>query len=317
MMPTSRIVALIALTTLFSCGNDRGQKAGSAKATVTPTANVQSIQLLDTEYWYSGKAELIHYDLRQNRYNGVHYGELIRIFVTEDFLTDEQVKNDTYTNSNSVSVLKMNENRRFTTGLYDYSIMTSVFTRADGSATEKITLSSQDWCGQSFVQINKNGNKHDVQVRSYFEKEGDKDFSLKADLLEDEVMNLLRISPELIPEGKVTVLPALTYLRFSHTPHEAIEASVEKSNYSGDLVSGGKLMQLEMTYPESGRTVTWIYDVNDMNKIIARLESRSSALDDTLRATSEVKVHELHVPYWKMNSASDTTLRLEFGLETY
>ena len=53
------------------------------------------------------------------------------IFVTEDFLTEKQVKNDHYKNPKSVSILKNNQISKFPTGIYDYSIMKSVFTPID------------------------------------------------------------------------------------------------------------------------------------------------------------------------------------------
>jgi hypothetical protein len=49
-------------------------------------------------YWSEGKAEVNVYEVSQNRYQENHPGQLISIFVTEDFLTDKQVKNEYYTN---------------------------------------------------------------------------------------------------------------------------------------------------------------------------------------------------------------------------
>ena len=184
---------------------------------------------LDQEYWYSGLAELSRYNLNQFRYRDGHPGEVIQIFVTEDFLTDKQVKNDHYTSPNSISVLKNNRMRRFTTGLYDYSVMTSVFTPADGSPTEKVTFSSQDWCGQNYVQLNRSEEGYKVQIRSYFESEGDAELSVQPDLLEDEVFNLVRIDPKLLPTGEINVLPSIAHLRFSHSKFDSYPANASLS----------------------------------------------------------------------------------------
>ncbi len=46
-----------------------------------------------SDYWYQGKAEITSYTLLQNRYKDVHPGSAVLVFVTEDFLTDKQVKN--------------------------------------------------------------------------------------------------------------------------------------------------------------------------------------------------------------------------------
>ena len=43
-------------------------------------------------YWYQGSAEINTYDLIQERYGESRQGEAVLIFVTEDFLKEEQVK---------------------------------------------------------------------------------------------------------------------------------------------------------------------------------------------------------------------------------
>jgi len=210
---------------------------------------------LDKAYWYAGEAEITKYDLSQYRYRDAHEGELVTIFVTEDFLTDKQVKNDNYTNKNSTPILKLNGLRRFTTGIYDYSMMTSVFTRADGSSTEKVTLSSQDWCGQSYVQLNKSGKgKYRIQLRSYFESEGDQDVKVSADLLEDEIPNLIRINPDLIPTGTTNVLPSLVQLRFSHDNMKSLMAEIKRTDNKDGTST------LSVVYPSDNRTVDITYD---------------------------------------------------------
>jgi len=258
---------------------------------------------LDSEYWFDGKAEISKYALSQNRYRELHEGEVVLIFVTEDFLTDRQVKNDNYTNKNSVPVLKTNQVRRFATGLYDYSIMTSVFTRADGSATEKITWSSQDWCGQSFAQLNKKGSQYRLQLRSYFESEGDKDISLKADLLEDELMNMIRINPDLIPTGDIKVLPSVSYLRLSHGAVAARSAMVTKKALSASE------HQISIVYPDIQRSVSITYATASPRNILSFKESYPSAFDKQIRSTQATKESEIHEAYWKLNKSTDYVRR--------
>ncbi|MDH3649991.1 MAG: hypothetical protein OEQ53_09920, partial [Saprospiraceae bacterium] len=68
------------------------------------------------EYWYAGTAELNVFEVEQARYNEVHPGQTVLVFVTEDFLTDKQVKNESAPKKQSTSVLKTNLIRNFTTG---------------------------------------------------------------------------------------------------------------------------------------------------------------------------------------------------------
>ena len=59
-------------------------------------------------YWYQGRAELTRYALRQARYGDQHDGEAVLVFVTEDFLTGLQVKQEHGDSPNAISVLKLN-----------------------------------------------------------------------------------------------------------------------------------------------------------------------------------------------------------------
>ncbi len=82
-------------------------------------------------YWYQGKAELTRYALRQARYGETHDGEVVLIFVTEDFLPKLQVKHEAGDAADAISVLKLNAYRRFYTGIYPYTVMTSSFSSGD------------------------------------------------------------------------------------------------------------------------------------------------------------------------------------------
>lgn len=309
---------LLAATTFLCLASCDADTKAVVEAAIGDQATAEApIKSLDQVYWYDGKAEVSTYDLRQNRYNDIHNGEVVAIFVTEDFLTDKQVKNDNYTSKNSISVLKTNLIRRFTTGLYDYSMMTSVFTRADGSSTEKITMSSQDWCGQSYVQVNKKGVKYNLQMRSYFESEGDVNATFKADLLEDELMNLLRIDPKLIPTGSVDILPSLTALRLTHKDHSAYQATITNAAYTADEMEGPDLRILTVDYQNYDRKVEIIYESSSPHKIAGWRETSPSVFDKKDRTTIVTRRAMIHEPYWKMNQSSDLSRRAPMGLAEY
>ena len=77
-------------------------------------------------YWFDGKAELTSFSLSQERYGELRQGHAVHIFVTEDFLAEQQVKADRPLDDN-IPVLKFNGVKKFVTGIYPYSIMTSSF----------------------------------------------------------------------------------------------------------------------------------------------------------------------------------------------
>lgn len=292
------------LVLFFSCQGQPEDKA------------MRSAVSLD-HYWYQGKAEISHYSLTQNRYKDQHPGEAILIFVTEDFLKDEHVKSDQSNNPNAVKVMKTNQIRRFSTGLYDYSIMTSVFTPVDQASypgSFKVTMSSQDWCGQSFMQLNQSNGQYKVELRSYFESEGDEDFFIKDQLLEDELFNLIRMNPEWLPNGPVQVIPAASYCRLKHIDMKAYQAQATNKNLEDTIFTGENLVLFELNYPELKRNLRIAYEKASPHKIVGWIEEYPSAFDNQMRKTVAIKKEEFFGPYWKKNNPADTTLRKDLGL---
>ncbi|NNE26325.1 MAG: hypothetical protein HKN09_05740 [Saprospiraceae bacterium] len=264
-----------------------------------------------SEIWYKGKAEISSFELKQNRYDGLHDGEMVMIFVTEDFLPDKQVKNDSYTSDNSVPVIKNNRIRKFTTGVYDYSIYTSVFTdvsQQDEVNTYKVTMSSQDWCGQSCAQLNNVGRYNKVSVFSYFEKEGDSVEKLKDVLLIDEVFNLIRLGESYLPVGTVEVMPPFLFSRLKHVK-EAVysaEASLLKTDKGQAIYT--------IVIPKLDYTLEIEFNMNAQRDILSIKESYPSAFDGKLRTTVATRKNIQWLDYWNKNGVEDDSLRAQFNL---
>ena len=271
------------------------------------------------DYWYQGKAEINSYKLEQVRYSDVHPGEAVLVFVTEDFLTDKQVKNDNYTNKNSTPILKNNFLRKFTTGIYDYSIMTSIFTPTETNKfpkTQKITISSQDWCGQSFMQINQQKNKYKVALRSYFENEGDKDFTIDGVMLEDEIFNRIRMNPDKLPMGKTELIPSATIARLMHLDMKPMDAVISKSNYAGKEFEGDNLITYEITYSSLKRKLTIVYQ-KEAPYIIEGWTDEYTALSRQKMTTKATRKKTILSPYWQQHGAKDVKLRKDLELTTF
>jgi len=114
------------------------------------------------EYWYAGEAEITSYKLTQARYGEIHSGHAVLIFVTEPFSTKTWTKADQPT-ATDVSVMKLNFTKKFNTGIYPYSMMTSTFLPVDGAVNSlKITSSSQEWCGHTYMEM-KNKSKYEFK----------------------------------------------------------------------------------------------------------------------------------------------------------
>lgn len=280
----------------------------------------QDNNVTKTEYWKQGKAEVNVYELYQNRYKDIHPGKAISIFVTEDFLTDKQVKNETYKNPNSTWILKNIQLRKFNTGVYDYSLFTSVFTPIDRvkfPKSMKVTATSQEWCGTIFTQFN-NVFTHDYKAeqRSYFEKEGDiSNIRIKRAYLEDEVYTVLRMNPEFLKVGRINMIPAANYMQLKHLQLKTYNVECTFRTYKEKEFSGEKLREYRLYYPMLKRTVRIVFEDKAPYKIVGWLDSFPSAFDGKMRTTKAVLTKQKMIPYWNQNSLEDASLRKELGLD--
>ena len=269
-------------------------------------------------YWYKGKAEISHYTLTQSRYGQLRNGEVIIIYVTEDFLKDKQVKNESGENINSIPILKLNKHTRFVTGIYDYSIMGSTFTPIEISkypATLKVTSSIQDWCGQSFMQLNNNIKNIDCKSFSYFENEGDQEISLPKTYMEDDVWTRLRMNPQALPLGKIEMIPAATFFRLSHQPIKAYEAKAILSIMVEDSKTGKEFYVYEITYPSLKRSIKIKYDKNFPYQIVEWEENLDTSKKDSNLVTIAKLDKTLLLDYWNKNGLEFESLRKELGIK--
>ncbi|MCI5081568.1 MAG: hypothetical protein MRY78_07755 [Saprospiraceae bacterium] len=317
-----RYIFFIALgLALWSCQPTTPQTASEAEQTAKaiPAAQKQKGEpnQLD-KYWYQGKAEISRYALSQNRYKDVHPGEAVLIFVTEDFLTDKQVKNDRYQNPNSVSVLKNNRVRTFPTGIYTYNIMTSVFTPVNSeeyTETMKITNSSQEWCGQTFMQLNRRDGEYDVLLRSYFEAEGDQRNKKPLALLEDDLFNRIRINPDRLPTGELQMYPSMMIARLLHLDFQPLSVNAKVIDYTGSEIKGEGLKAYEITYPQLKRTLQIVYNPAPPYTIEGWLDTYPSVFDKKPRTTVAQRTETVMSPYWQQNALEDMDKRLEVGID--
>ena len=269
-------------------------------------------------YWYAGEAEITRYQLEQARYGEIRKGDAVLIFVTEDFLTDKQVKYEFGDSKNATSILKLNFVKKFYTGIYPYSMMTSVFTPVDmkKQSTLKVTTSSQEWCGHTFMQLNKRDDKYTVTVRSYFQSEGDKNFELKTVLLEDEIWTKIRINPHSLPTGKFEIIPGSQFARLRHIPYKVEKAQAELQEITDKALSEATIQMYSIDYENIERKLSIKFEKNFPHRILAWEESYPSGFGKNVKilTTRAVKTHSIKSNYWARNKLSDSYLRDELGL---
>jgi len=261
-----------------------------------------------SDYWYQGKAEISSYDLNQSRYGSNHDGSVVLIFVTEDMSKSKEVKLDDPDrhSSDAIKVMKLNMNKEFVTGIYKYSMMSSVFTPVDYSNhpnSLKLTAGSQDWCGQSFMQYNWKGNRYEIQQMSYFESEGDQSYSLMSTWLEDEIWTKIRVAPNTLPIGNITMIPSAFYIRLSHKPNKVCEAVTS-------LKTEGDEYNYTIQYPELKRTMEIKFQSVFPYKIMGWKETYGNNEVTSAHITSTIMSD-----YWKHNHPEDEVLREKLKLK--
>ncbi len=296
------------LFSLFSC-----TPANSQKDTRSSTETQEF-----RDYWYAGKAELTRYELKQARYGEVHEGDAVLIFVTEDFKTKEQVKYEYGDRDQVAPILKLNFTKKFNTGIYPYSMMSSIFTPVDfDEPTIKVTTSSQEWCGHTFSQLNLDKKKYNGRLFSYFQSEGDQEFSLDAAMLEDEIWTKIRLNPNLLPIGDIKIIPGSMFLRLKHIEYKVEKAKASMEAATNANLSKKKLITYNIVYKDIKRSLSITYESDFPHTIVAWEEKGLSGFGDGAKEliTKAVRTHSLQSAYWSQHDLKDAHLRKQLGLE--
>jgi len=306
----SLLILTVILVTFSAC--EKGQ-TDERNSNVLLTAQTNDSW---KDHWYDGKAEVNVYEVQQARYDDLHAGKSVLVFVTEDFLTDKQVKDENRAGGESTSVLKTNLMRHFNTGVYDYSLMTSVFTPIESDQypkTLKITTSMQDWCGQSYIQMNLQRNKYKVQQYSYFENEGDRTYDVEALLTEDEILNRIRLNPLSLHSGTQQILPGNVFTRLKHKELKVYNVEIKRAKYTDDDFSGADLQSIEIQYPELDRTLEIIYEGQFPHRISGWKDTYEVFGEKKLTSVSK-RISSERIPYWSQHGLEDLPLREKLGL---
>ena len=210
-------------------------------------------------------------------------------------------------------MLKLNNVLKFDTGIYDYSVMTSVFSavggyeRGDGFELCKISLSAQEWCGHVFDESRVRNGLLEGALNSYFESEGRADYRIELpDRFAAEDNLLIRIRELAGPWMKageirqVQLLPSLWSFRMEHRPHRLVDARLEKGLTVRKTISGTEYAAVPWTWSAGGRTKTvWVEDAPP-RKILAWQDSEGGS-GELLKSIRE--------PYWRLNANADAIFR--------
>jgi hypothetical protein len=288
---------------LTSCQKD----ANSRENAFSPTTTIEF-----NDYWYAGTAEIDAYNLKQARYGEIHEGKAVLIFVTEPFSKSKQVKldNGDEAGNDKQVVMKLNFTKNFTTGIYPYSMMMSSFTPVELQKfphTPKVSMSSQEWCGNVFAQMNLKEDKYSLSSYSYFEQEGDVKVDIEKAFLEDEIWNRIRLDYKSLPVGDIEIIPGLFYSRLLHKNMKPTRANAElKENaFNAEYI---------LNYPEQKRTLSIQFETVFPYKILSWEETfidfGGKSITTSARLDRTIKTN-----YWTKHGNADSYLRDSLNLQ--
>ncbi|MFN3198749.1 MAG: hypothetical protein ACE366_10120 [Bradymonadia bacterium] len=266
------------------------------------------------QHWSDGQAELNGYTLTQPRYGQSRPGRAVLVYVTEPFSARRGVKVDRYDpqNPDHRTVLKLNHVRKFQTGVYDYSVMTSVFVDPQRSFSPlKISFSSQEWCGHMFQDTRFDETGAKVSINSYFDGEsGQRSLDLGRNAIaEDALFIVLRQLDTLkMRPGRQAAQFVSSALqdRFLHTPAQVRAGTLEFVEETTEVeVPAGKFTTHTARWSVSGRTCEAAIEAAYPHRIVRWQcsDGESAALTGSKR-----------MPYWRLNREGDEAALEGLGL---
>lgn len=271
-------------------------------------------------HWGDGRAEISSYRVVQPRYGEARNGYGVLIFVTEDINRDTYVKVESPTPpENRVYTLKLNNILQFGTGIYDYSVMTSVFSAVEPSvgAVEpfqplRVTLTAQEWCGHVFEELTVRDGKLRGYLNSYFETEGRQEYEFdrpRRMAIEDHLLIRIReLKGPVMEQGEqrpVTFVPSLWQFRLQHAPRSLKQGTLNKG-YEQDIEVGGR----------THKAVPWRWEVGPRQKLVwveKAYPHRILAWEDNRGASGEL-MKTIRQPYWSLKSNEDAMYRDRLGI---
>lgn len=308
-MKTIQILSIfLIILTSISCKENKPETSDTISISETKEKTLSPKTELSKEfkdYWYNGEAEITSYKLEQARYGELREGTAVLVYVTEDFLPEQQVKADNYNESN-IPILKLNGTKNFNTGIYPYSIMQSTFYPvANNQHALKITASVQEWCGHVYSQLN-NRDDFEIVSHSYFQGEADQNFNIAKTWTENELWTKLRIDPESLPTGELNIIPSLEYTRLRHKTIKAYKAitTIENGTYT-------------VSYPELDRILKINFNTEFPYDIFSWEETSKSGFGASAQTltTKATKLESIKSAYWNKNNNADESLREKLKLQ--
>ncbi len=138
-------------------------------------------------------------------------------------------------------------------------------------------------------------------------------------MLEDELWNRIRINPNNLPQGKISLIPGLLWQRLSHTPIHEEEAVLNLSKANTFFIKDSSAQVYTIYYPALQRTLQIYFEAAFPHQILGWQESYPDGFGThkKLLTTKAIRKKTIWLDYWKHNSIADSTYRDSLQLMRY
>ncbi|MGH9748423.1 MAG: hypothetical protein ACRD5D_02775 [Candidatus Polarisedimenticolia bacterium] len=171
------VAAILLAAPLPGCGSGA---PGAAAGPHDPGAGGGSpARFASDPLWDDGRAEVNAYEARVRRYGARRAFTAYHIVVKEDLSREQLVKADPgHAPDDLVAVLKLNQILEFRTGVYTYNQMASTFHDRVSMDLLKFSLTSFEWCGNTFKEYLRRGASGTLHVHTYWDGMARADYNL-------------------------------------------------------------------------------------------------------------------------------------------
>jgi len=271
-------------------------------------------------YWGDGKGEVSSYRVVVPRYGESREGFSVLVFVTEDIsrITRIKVESNAISPNDRVPVLKLNRVVKFTTGLYDYSLMTSTFSSVNAESGRtpfeplKISFSAQEWCGHVMQILMPLSDQVELTLHSYFQSEGDQKRNIKLPAnaaYEDNLPIWIReLNGDMLAIGQkreLQIFPSSWNSRAAQQQADFQPGWIMKEDGETLKSIEGNTSTWRWTWQIGNRKETYWVEKNYPRRILKWSSSDGNQ--------GELK-KSLRVPYWSLHNNADLPYREQLGL---
>lgn len=275
--------------------------------------------------WSHGEAEVATYRVTEPRYGQPRDGVAVLIHVLEEHDRRTWIKDDrgAVPDEHKAVVMKLNHTLQFQTGVYPYSVMTSVFAPVGGIGRERfaptrIVFTAQEWCGQVFQRLLPDATGFAEELRSYFSAEGEVDRRTETApyaLYEDALFIQLREPDGAFAGGgdwEGEVVPSLWRRRKAHEPLTARPAAITRSEAVAE--DGTPVTRFVLRFRAAPEGALPIAPERAVTFDVEKAAPRRILGWSTTEGERATLVGFARLPYWQLNKEGDEAVRARIGL---